>query len=57
LPWVSIALLCPLHGMDDFFFAEDFKRHLRLRSFTDREAASAWLVNSSGTRGSDGEQL
>ena len=56
LPWVSIALLCPLHGMDDFFFAEDFKRHLRLKSCTDHEAALAWLVNSSGTRGSDGEQ-
>lgn len=56
LPWISFALLYPPHGMDDFFFAEDFKRHLRLKSFTDHETALAWLVNPSGTRGSEGEQ-
>lgn len=44
LPWVSFALLYPPYGMDDVFFAADFKRHLRLKSFTDHEAALAWLV-------------
>jgi len=48
LPWIRIALLYTKHGMDDFFFAEDFTRRLRLQSFTDRETALGWLVYQTG---------
>ena len=46
-PWVSFAILYPPHGKD-VLFAEDFKRRLRLQSFTDQEEAQAWLADQSG---------
>jgi hypothetical protein len=46
-PWVSFAILYPPHGKD-VMFAVDFKRRLRLQSFTNRETARAWLADQSG---------